>query len=119
GSPGMNLLPGRVERAEVRLADVRVAAAPAGLADGPCTIGFRPEWAELRPLGERQPLWERPPAANAEFAARGRSHSTGRSHSDGLTVQITATRVLGFDGGGAFGVVTARLGEHVLRTRQI
>lgn len=107
GSPGMNLLPARVEQGDVRLAGVRVAAAPPGLADGACTIGFRPEWAELLPL------WERPAAATGEGIA-----ATGRSHSTGLSVHVTATRVLGIDAGGAFGIVTGRLGEQALRTRQ-
>jgi len=46
GSPGMNLLAGAVEDGCVRLAGGTVADVP-GVPAGPCTIGFRPEWARL------------------------------------------------------------------------
>jgi glycerol transport system ATP-binding protein len=46
GSPGMNLLSGRVAAGGCWLGERRLGAAPQ-VADGPCTVGFRPEWARL------------------------------------------------------------------------
>jgi len=46
GSPGMNLLAGAVEDGRVRLAGRAVADA-VEVEPGPCTLGFRPEWARL------------------------------------------------------------------------
>lgn len=89
GSPGMNLLPGRVQDGAFTVAGVRVGAAPA-VAPGPCTVGFRPEWAVLKPAG------------------------TG-----GVGVHVTATRILGVEGHLPMGIVTASLGEQVVRTRQM
>ena len=89
GSPGMNLLPGRVEEGAFILAGAHIGAA-AGLACGPCTIGFRPEWATLEPAGD-----------------------------GGIEARVTASRVLGVQGHRPEGIVTAAIGEHVLRTRQV
>lgn len=54
GSPGMNLLQGEARDGGLWVAGERLGAAPpAGLAAGPCVVGFRPEWARLsaRPDG--------------------------------------------------------------------
>jgi glycerol transport system ATP-binding protein len=88
GSPGMNLLRGTVEEGAYRIDGVALAPAP-GVAPGSCTIGFRPEWAEL-----------------------------ARAGSDGPRVRVTATRVLGVEGHRRVGLVTAAIGDQVLRTRQ-
>jgi glycerol transport system ATP-binding protein len=50
GTPGMNLLPGDVRGNEYRIAEHAVAPAY-GIADGDCTIGFRPEWATVGNAG--------------------------------------------------------------------
>jgi len=89
GSPGMNLLPGQVEQGAFLLAGNRLGAA-AGMTSGPCTIGFRPEWARLEP---------------APDGASG--------------IRVTATRVLGVQGHRSVGIVTAVLGEHEVKTRQV
>lgn len=46
GSPGMNLLAGAIEDGSARVAGRAVADA-ADVEQGPCTVGFRPEWARL------------------------------------------------------------------------
>lgn len=46
GSPGMNLLAGTVHDGSARVAG-RVLADAADVEPGPCTVGFRPEWARL------------------------------------------------------------------------
>lgn len=89
GSPGMNLVPGRVEAGGFCLGAARVAAAP-GIAPGPCTVGFRPEWAVLQP-----------------------------APGSGAPARVTATRVLGIDHHRPTGVVTASLGGQLVRTRQV
>lgn len=48
GSPGMNLLAGEVRGRSLTLAGADVGDGD-GLAPGPCTVGFRPEWAVLEP----------------------------------------------------------------------
>lgn len=47
GSPGMNLLGGEVRGGALCLRDAALGPGQ-GLASGPCTLGFRPEWAVLR-----------------------------------------------------------------------
>jgi glycerol transport system ATP-binding protein len=89
GSPGMNLLPGRVENEAFMLAGKRVGAAR-GLTGGACTVGFRPEWAVLEPVAD-----------------------------DSSNMRVTATRVLGVEGHRPVGIVTAGVGEHLVRTRQV
>ncbi len=87
GSPGMNLVEveivdGRVLlRAESK--SVPVGAAP-GVADGPATLGFRPEWAELKSDLQRS--------------------------GDGFAVRVVATRLAGADVGIAQGFVSIALG---------
>jgi glycerol transport system ATP-binding protein len=88
GSPGMNLLPGSIEAGAFWLAGGRVGAAP-DVTPGPCTIGFRPEWAVLEP------------GADGALSAR-----------------VTASRVLGVEGHRPMGIITASLGGQVIRTRQ-
>lgn len=46
GSPGMNLLEGRLDRDGCWVGGGRLDAA-SGLSAGPCTLGFRPEWARF------------------------------------------------------------------------
>ncbi len=50
GSPGMNLLAGEVRESSLCLFGADVGDGR-GLAPGPCTVGFRPEWAFLEPGG--------------------------------------------------------------------
>ena len=45
GSPGMNLVDGEVSAGRIRC-DGQVLGTTS-VADGPCTLGFRPEWAEV------------------------------------------------------------------------
>lgn len=89
GSPGMNLLAATVAEDAYWVGDARLAAAP-GQTPGPCTLGFRPEWAVL----------ECP-------------------HGDAPAARVTATRVLGVHGGQPLGIVTADLGGQILCTRQV
>lgn len=89
GSPGMNLLAATVTDDAYWVGDLRLAAAP-GQAPGPCTLGFRPEWAVLK-----------------------------GGDGAGPAARVTATRVLGIDGGQPVGVVTATVGDQVVRTRQV
>jgi glycerol transport system ATP-binding protein len=88
GSPGMNLLEATVEGGVFRVGDQAVAAAP-DLGDGPCALGFRPEWAAL------------------EKGAAGPMAIVG------------ATRVLGVEAHRPVGIVTADLAGQTVRTRQI
>jgi len=83
GAPGMNLVPGEIVRGEYRIGGRAVGPAD-GLADGPCTVGFRPEWAVAAP----------PAGAVAQA---------------GLPARIMAVRVLGTRRGRPIGVVTAQL----------
>jgi glycerol transport system ATP-binding protein len=87
GSPGMNLVAVEVVdgrlllRAETQ--NVPIGVAP-GIADGPATLGFRPEWAEL----------------SSDLSREG----------DGLAVRVVATRLAGADAGIAQGFVSITLG---------
>lgn len=91
GSPGMNFLEARVEGGAYRIADGRVGSATA--AEGPCRVGFRPEWATL---------------VNGPRPAQGAS----------LPVQILHTRILGTIQGVVQGLVSARCAEALVTTRQ-
>jgi glycerol transport system ATP-binding protein len=93
GAPGMNLVPGEIVDGAYRIAGRPVAAA-AGLASGPCTVGFRPEWA----------------------VAVGRADN---AQAHGLPARITAVRVLGARRGQRVGVVTARLAGEQIKLRQV
>jgi glycerol transport system ATP-binding protein len=97
GAPGMNLIAGEIADGVYRIGGATVAPAP-GLAAGPCTVGFRPEWAEARR-----------PADN--------SGSDGLPV-DGLPVKVTAVRALGVRRGRRTGVVTAQLAGAQIHLRQ-
>lgn len=88
GTPGMNLLRAEVRGGGVWVGARRLCAAP-GIDPGPCTLGFRPEWAELR------------------------------AAEDGAPARVTATRVLGVERHRPVGIVTAELAGQVVRTRQV
>ncbi len=90
GSPGMNLVAATASGGRLRIGG-RVVAATA-IADGPCLVGFRPEWARVEP------------------------QSTAAD--DGLPVRVVATRALGTEAGAPVGLVTVRLGGTTLRVRQ-
>jgi len=106
GSPGMNLLAGAVEGGAYRLDGRAVAPAP-DIVAGPCVIGFRPEWAVL----------VAPAIASSAPLFREDSGLPGAAPT-GLTVQVTATRVLGIEAHRPWGLVTAMLGDQSVRTRQ-
>jgi len=88
GSPGMNLLQATVAGGTFRVGDQTVAAAR-DLGDGPCTLGFRPEWAALDRDGA------------------------------GPVATVRGARVLGVEAHRPVGIVTADLGGQTVRTRQI
>jgi glycerol transport system ATP-binding protein len=90
GSPGMNLIPGEIAEGALRLAG-RVVAPAAGAEPGPCTIGFRPEWASVAPSGP---------------------------DGSGLLGTITAARVLGVRRGMPVGILSVDLGVGVVQVRQ-
>jgi len=89
GSPGMNLLDGEIRRGEALAGGRRMGALT--VPDGPCRIGFRPEWATL----------------------------TSGGGGDGLPVTITGTRTLGAERDHLFGLVMAELGGAGVITRQV
>jgi len=93
GSPGMNLLRGEITDGAYRIAGQAVAPA-SGLAAGPCTVGFRPEWA---------------------VAVR----RAGNPQAHGLPARVTALRLLGTRHGQPVGVVTAQLGGAQISLRQV
>jgi glycerol transport system ATP-binding protein len=93
GAPGMNLVAGEIADGAYRIAGQAVAAA-AGLPAGPCTVGFRPEWA---------------------VAVRGQGSANGH----GLPAKITAVRTLGAVRGQRVGVVTAELAGAQINLRQV
>lgn len=93
GSPGMNLIAGESRGGKLRISERVVAPVP--IEDGPCLVGFRPEWASIKPA------------------------STGPDGADGgLPVRVVATRVLGTEEGVPVGLVTAQLHGTTLRVRQ-
>lgn len=90
GSPGMNLMSGEIVAGELRIA--HQAVAPAGSVEpGPCTVGFRPEWARVAPIS--------PDGA-------------------GLAGTVTATRVLGVRRGLPVGILSVDLGGCLVQVRQ-
>ena len=93
GSPSMNLLAGESRGGQLRVGGRAIA--PVILEDGPCLVGFRPEWARI----------ELDPA------------STGDG-SPVVPVEIEDTRILGTEQGIPVGLVTARLGGATLLVRQ-
>ncbi len=90
GSPGMNLVPGEISGGALRLGGREVAPA-AGAEPGPCTIGFRPEWASV---------------------------AAPEPDGSGLPGTITAARVLGVRRGEPVGILSVNLGEGVVQIRQ-
>ncbi|MGE0623596.1 MAG: ABC transporter ATP-binding protein [Pseudomonadales bacterium] len=89
GSPGMNLLDAEIRQRELLLGGHRLGRREA--ANGPCRIGFRPEWATL----------------------------TSGGGGDGLPVRITGMRTLGAERDHLTGLVMADLGGAAVITRQV
>lgn len=91
GSPGMNFLDASIEKSQCLVAGVSIGASshPAG----DCRVGFRPEWAQLKPVA---------------------SESAGV-----LNAEITGTRVLGSHRDGLFGLVDGRVAGVSVVTRQL
>ncbi len=89
GSPGMNLLEATVAEGSFWLGADPLGSA-GDLEGGPCTLGFRPEWAVLAP-----------------------------ADGDAADATVTAIRVLGVELHRPVGIVTADLGGREVRTRQI
>jgi hypothetical protein len=96
----MNMLPGRISDGAFWLEDQRVGSA-GGLPAGPCTLGFRPEWATVEPLDL---------VADADSVAGGVA--------DGVAVTVTGSRALGVEHHRPVGIVTAELNGRTLHTRQ-
>jgi glycerol transport system ATP-binding protein len=94
GTPGMNLLRGEARDGALWLGGVPVAKTDGSMAPGPCTIGFRPEWAVLDA---------------DEIGDAG----------DGVRCAVTAARVLGVDVHRPVGLIHALLGEQPFCTRQV
>ena len=92
GSPGMNLVAGEIVDGDYRIAGHSIAEAP-GLTAGPCTVGFRPEWA---------------------VAVR----RDGNTDGEGVPVRVIAVRVHGVRDRRPVGVVTAELGGKRVNLRQ-
>jgi glycerol transport system ATP-binding protein len=90
GTPGMNLLPGAVRGQWLMIGEHAVCAL-AGAAAGPCTVGFRPEWARV---------------AKA---------SVGTS---GIPIDIVSVRTSGVRAGHPVGVVAAQLDGRPVNVRQ-
>jgi glycerol transport system ATP-binding protein len=88
GSPGMNLLDGEIRDGRLLVNDVPVSQTHGE--DGPCRVGFRPEWATIG-LG---------------------------THADGLPVTIRSTRTLTTRRQLELGLVTAELEGQEIVTRQ-
>ena len=89
GSPGMNLVQGEILDETFRLEGCSLAPA-VGLASGPCVVGFRPEWAEVKTDDRSGPL-----------------------------VTVTRTRVLGTRDHQPVGIVSVELQGQTVNTRQI
>jgi glycerol transport system ATP-binding protein len=90
GSPGMNLVRGEARDGRLWLGGE--ALTTTDLTPGPCTIGFRPEWATVEP------------ETGVGSGPRGRVHSV---------------RVLGMEGRRPMGIVGTIVGELTLATRQV
>ncbi len=100
GSPGMNLVPAQVRGGQLCI-DNRIVA-PSGLEDGPCVVGFRPEWGSVT-TGNGKP-------ANGKIV-----NDKGQ---EGIPVLLHGARALGTDDGKPAGLVTASLRETTLYVRQ-
>jgi glycerol transport system ATP-binding protein len=90
GSPGMNLLSGEARDGRLWLGGE--ALTTTAVAPGPCTIGFRPEWATVEP-------------------------DTGVG--SGVRGRVQSVRVLGIEAQRPVGIVGAVVAEQTLATRQI
>ena len=90
GSPGMNLVGADVQGGRLRIGNRVVASS--GFEDGPCVVGFRPEWATVE--------------------------SGHGATEEGLPVEVEGVRVLGTEKGLPVGMVTARLGGTTINVRQ-
>ncbi len=89
GSPGMNLLDGAVRDGVITVAGQGLGMA--GITDGDCRIGFRPEWARI--------------------AQKAAAHGP-------LAVDVLRTRTLATDRGEPVGLVTASFQGREIVTRQ-
>jgi len=94
GTPGMNLLEGIIREGGCWVDGIRLAAIHA--ADGPCKVGFRPEWARIEQ----------------------RSNNVVDKATNTLPVVIRGTRTLTTSRGQSLGLAVARLGESEVVTRQ-
>lgn len=92
GAPGMNFLPGEISDGAVEVAGQAFGQAHADA--GPCRVGFRPEWASVRPVSS--------PASNTAA----------------LSVDVVSQRILGTHRGVPFGLVEASVGDARIVTRQ-
>jgi len=90
GSPGMNLARGEAKAGRLRIGKHDIA--PAACDDGPCSIGFRPEWARL----ELQ-------CNEAEL---------------GIPVTLAGIRTQGTEQGVPVGLVSVHLGDTTVHVRQ-
>ena len=90
GSPGMNLVAGRASGGQLRIGEHLIATG--AFDDGPCVVGFRPEWASVEAV----------PPATTEY----------------LPVAVRAVRALGTQEGVPVGLVTARLDGATISVRQ-
>ena len=90
GSPGMNLVDAEVRGGRLCIGERAVAFS--GLPDGPCVVGFRPEWATVEP-------------GTAAVA-------------DGIPVAVETVRALGTQDGSPVGLVTANLNGEPVHVRQ-
>ena len=110
GSPGMNLVPAQVRGGQLYI-DNRVVA-PSGLEDGPCVVGFRPEWGSIT-TGDDQAANVK--IVNDKIVNDKTVNDTGQ---EGIPVSLHAARALGTDDGKPAGLVTASLRETTLFVRQ-
>jgi glycerol transport system ATP-binding protein len=80
GSPGMNLIDAVIREGACWVGSVKLASV--GAADGPCRVGFRPEWAEIshRPTD--------PARAHRVLIQGMRTLTTHRHQAEGLAVAM-------------------------------
>ena len=95
GSPGMNLVPAEVRDGQLRVAERRLAATD--IPDGPCVVGFRPEWARVETQSKAGGLV---------------------SVSSGIPVALESVRILGTEKGVPVGMIAARLEGGTIHVRQ-
>jgi glycerol transport system ATP-binding protein len=96
GSPGMNLLPARVDGRTLHIAEGVTLPLVQEIADGPCELGFRPEDGVAAP-------------ADGAAAAPG---------SAALPLRVEDVRTLGIRGGEGWGLVRAELAGMPIHLRQ-